>query len=140
MGTAAAKDVLREAIRALNDQDRDRFMALHADDVLVHGPTGDVQGVEAVTEEEFGIFAVFSDHTWTVESIIAEGGLVAVRLAGSGTHGGPLGELEPTGRRVSVVHHGTFRIEDGRVAEVWFLPDRLGMMQQLGATQDPTAR
>ena len=140
MGTPTTKDVVRAAIQAFSDQDRDRFADLHADDIVVHGPTGDVHGVEAVTEEEFAIFNAFSDLAWTLDSMIAEGSLVAVRLTGTGTHDGNLGDLAPTGTRVSFASYGMFRVEDGQVVEVWILPDRLGLRQQLGTTQDPTTR
>lgn len=140
MDERTAKDVVRAAIHAFSDQDRDGFADLHADDIVVHGPTGDVHGVEAVTDEEFEIFDVFSDLTWTLDSVIAEENLVAVRLTATGTHDGNLGDLTPTGTRVSFASYGTFRVEDGQVAEVWILPDRLGLRQQLGATHDTTAR
>lgn len=134
------KQVVRAAIEAFTAQDRDRFIGLHADDVVVHGPAGDIHGAEAVATEEFGLFDAFSDLTWTLDDVIAEESLVAVRLTGTGTHDGRLGDLAPTGTRVAFVSYGTFRVEGGQVAEVWILPDRLGMKQQLGASQDPTAR
>lgn len=133
------KDVVRAAIHALNDQDRAAFAELHADDIVVHGPTGDIYGVAAVTAEEFGIFDVFSDLTWTLDSVIAEETLVAVRLTATGTHDGDLGDLTPTGTRVSFASYGMFHVEDGQVAEVWILPDWLGLREQLATTQDTTA-
>lgn len=140
MGEPTAKDVVRAAIYAFSDQDRDGFADLHAGDVVVHGPTGDIHGVEAVTDEEFGIFDAFSDLTWTLDSVIAEESVVAVRLTATGTHDGNLGDLTPTGTRVSFASYGMFRVEDGQVAEVWVLPDRLGLRQQLRTTQNTTAR
>lgn len=140
MAARATKDVIRSAFEALNRRDQDQFAGLHADDVVLHGPEGDLRGAEALTAHEFEIFDVFSDLAHELRSLVAEEDLVAARWRSTGTHDGDLGEVGPTGEEVAIDVFGMFRVADDRVAEVWVLPDRLRMMQQIGTWMDPAAR
>lgn len=77
----------------------------------------------------------FSDLEATMDTVVAEGDLVAVSFTVRGTHSGPLPEapdLEPTGREIEVVGMEFDRIEDGQLVETWQLYDALGLLQQLG--------
>lgn len=82
------KDVVRVAFDALNDRDRDTFIDLHAEDAVMHSSEGEVRGVEAITEEEFGLFDAFSDLTYEMDSILADDDQVAARWVAVGTHDG----------------------------------------------------
>ena len=66
-----------------------------------------------------------------IEEIIAEGDKVATFVTLSGTHTGPLRDLAPSGRRVSVKHTHWYRLANGKVVETWSVRDDLGMMQQM---------
>jgi predicted SnoaL-like aldol condensation-catalyzing enzyme len=55
------------------------------------------------------------------------------RWTASGTHLGRWGGIEPTGRQVTFSAVNIFRLEKGKVAEVWNHRDDLGLMQQVGA-------
>ncbi len=140
MAARATKDVVRSAFHALNGRDRDRFADLHAHDVVLHGPNGDLHGAEALTDHEFEIFDAFSDFTFTLHTLVAEADLVAARWTAAGTHDGHLGDVGPSGEEVVIDVFGMFRIEGDRVAEAWALPDRLRMMQQIGTSKDLAAR
>jgi predicted ester cyclase len=58
---------------------------------------------------------------------------VDVRATVSGTHSEPLMGLAPTGRSFEIDYVWFCRIEEGQIAEIWSLPDGLGVMQQFGA-------
>jgi steroid delta-isomerase-like uncharacterized protein len=73
----------------------------------------------------------FPDLRYDIEDIITEGDKVATFVTFSGTHTGPLGDLDPTVRQVSVKQAHWFRLADGKVAEAWSVRDDLGMMQQI---------
>lgn len=133
-----AKEVVRVAFDALNDRDRDTFIELHAEDAVMHSSEGEVRGVEAITEEEFGLFDTFSDLTYEIDSVLAEDDLVAARWTAAGTHDGDLAGVEPTGQQVDFEVMGLFRVQDALVTEVWVLPDRLELMRQLGVVEAPT--
>ena len=73
----------------------------------------------------------FPDLHTDVENMIAEGDEVATFVTLSGTHTGPLRDLAPTGKQVSVKHAHWYRMGNGKVAETWSVRDDLGMMQQM---------
>lgn len=73
----------------------------------------------------------FPDLRFDVESVVASGDRAAVHASLRGTHRGPWGGLEATGRSISVEHMFFFRFEDGRIAEVWELLDRSELRRQL---------
>ena len=75
----------------------------------------------------------FPDLTFRVDLILAEGDLVAARWTAEGTHSGSWGGLETSGKRVRFLGVNFFRIQDGKVAEIWNHRDDLGLMQQVWA-------
>ena len=74
---------------------------------------------------------------FTVEQVICEGDLVAVRWSARGTHVGEFFGIPPTGRAFTMSGIDIHRMEDGRLAEHWHEVDALGLMQQLGAIPSP---
>ncbi len=77
----------------------------------------------------------FPDLRFTVESVIAEGDLVAVRWTSSGTHRGKLGDVEPTGRSRVVTGVTISRVANGKLQESWVQWDALGLMKEIGAVR-----
>ena len=67
-----------------------------------------------------------------IEEMIAEKDRVVVRWSSRGTHLGEVHGLPPTGREVTNSGVNIFRIEAGKIAEVWDIFDRLWLWQQLG--------
>ena len=58
---------------------------------------------------------------------------MAFRGRYQGTHNGDFMGVPASGRRISVVGVGVFRVAEGRVAEFWVSPDRMSLPQQMGA-------
>ena len=75
----------------------------------------------------------FPDVRWRVDLVLGENDLVAARWTATGTHTGPWGSVEPTGKRASFSGVNIFRFADGKVAELWNHRDDLGLMTQVGA-------
>jgi predicted ester cyclase len=95
----------------------------------VHGPTHAREVVEWLRTQ-------FSDMRMTIEEIVAEGDMVAVRLRSEGTNDGrPGGFAPPTGKRFSAEQSHWYRVMDGRLCEHWAVRDDLSAMLQLGAVQ-----
>jgi hypothetical protein len=46
-------------------------------------------------------------------------------------------DLAPTGKSFTITYAWFCRIADGRIAEVWSLPNGLGLLQQLDALPEP---
>jgi predicted ester cyclase len=103
------------------------------------GPGEDQRGPEPTKQVASGVIAAFPDRRITHEDTIAAGDKVLIRWVLSGTQEGelePLG-IPPTGRPVTLTGFDLFRIEGGKIAEMWQEADRLGMMQQLGVIPEP---
>ena len=107
-----------------------------ADDYLDH----DIPGVGEGGKRELvaavlAVRASFPDIAPTLDPVLAEADLVAVRVQASGTHTGapfPPG-IPATGRSMTWKEVHIFRCADGRIAEHWGVFDMLGILQQLGA-------
>ncbi|MFP3987297.1 ester cyclase [Streptomyces sp. E11-3] len=70
-----------------------------------------------------------------VESMVAEGDLVAVRFSFKARHVRDFQGIEATHRDVAGTGHCTFRCEGGKLAECWTNEDELGLLQQLGVLE-----
>jgi len=80
----------------------------------------------------------FPDLHMTIESVVAQGDLVALRVLATGTNLGMLnGVMPPTGRTFSARQTHWFRVEGGRLAEHWATREDLPAMIQLGVIQPP---
>ena len=77
--------------------------------------------------------AAFPDLHYTIEDIIATADHVVARVRMQGTHLGPLGSLQPTGRSIDVLQINIERFENGRIVEHWRVTDELALMRQLGS-------
>jgi hypothetical protein len=73
----------------------------------------------------------FPDVQHTVEAIVTEGDLVVIRYRAAGTHEGEFQGYAPTGKPVTWTGINIYRLECGRIAEVWSEVDALGRIAQL---------
>lgn len=89
-------------------------------------------GGEGASAAEWLILAA-ADVDITIEWVVAADDRVAIRGRVTGTHRESLMDLVPTGRSFEIAIAWFCRIENGRIGEIWTLPDRLGLMRQLEA-------
>jgi steroid delta-isomerase-like uncharacterized protein len=73
----------------------------------------------------------FPDLEYTIDDLIVENDKVVERYTASGTQTGPLGDLPASGRSATWTGINIFRIECGRIAEVWSEVDALARNRQL---------
>jgi predicted ester cyclase len=82
--------------------------------------------------------AQFPDLEMTIEALIAEGDVVAVRASSTGTNLGAFaGVIPPTGKRFVSSQSHWFRVADGKLVEHWAVRDDLSTVLQLGIVQPP---
>lgn len=127
------KAVMREFAQARDRADYERLLAPEFTLMLADG---------AHSREEFlqhvGYYAAaFSDTTFEIKELIAEGDKVVTRAIYRGTHTGELRGLAPTGKSFAIDAVLIDRLEGGKVVEHRSLFDMLGLMQQLGAVPPP---
>jgi steroid delta-isomerase-like uncharacterized protein len=96
-----------------------------------------VRGPDGLKESARGYRAAFPDLKITVDQIVGEGDLVAVRWTARGTHQGDLFGISPTAKQATVTGITIDRYKDGKIVESWTNWDTLGLLQQIGAV--PTA-
>lgn len=135
--TESSKELVQRGFDALNDRDKEAFVDLHADDAVIYVFGAEVRGIDAIVENQFGLFESFSDLTYSPEVVVAEGNTVAARWTATGTHDGELDGIEPTDTEVEFPVMGTFRVEDGELVEVRILVDQLDLLGQLGVVEPP---
>ena len=96
-------------------------------------PTGsETIGLDSLREEVRNHRKAFPDWTEEIKHIIAEGDLVVIHFVSKGTNEGSFMGNPPTGKTVQINEMSIFRIEDGKIAEQWLIPDLLSLNQQLG--------
>lgn len=139
------KDLVRRWLALFSDVDGMDADQIAADDYIEHAlaPFGSlepglVDGPAHLRAAAAWLTAQFPDIEMTVESIIGEGDMVALRVATRGTNLGPLnGVIPPTGRTFSARQSHWFRIRDERLAEHWATREDLVAMLQLGVVAGP---
>ena len=76
--------------------------------------------------------AAFPDLQNTIQDQIAENDLVVTRYVLRATHQGEFANIPPTGKTFTVTGIEIHRFADGKLVELWNIPDMLGALQQLG--------
>ena len=136
----ANKDLVRRFTAATNAADWDALTAIVAEDFTRHSAA--TPGPPASSREEFvqlqkSFLVGFPDQRVTVQQLVAEDDYVAARATYSGTQTGPMGEFAATGKTVESPFLALFRIEGGRIAELWVEWDNVAMLTQLGLFPPP---
>ena len=134
-----ARAMVTEFFDAMNDREMDRLDALVAADFVRHcEPTPDVN-VRSL--DEFKAFldaftAAFPDNVQTPTHIACDGDLIGIYATYEGTHLGPFGGFEPTGKRAKFDFAGMMGVADGKLSEWWITWDTMTILAQLGLLPD----
>ncbi len=139
-----AKDVVRRLEEAWAANDVSAAEALIAPDLVSHDALpGTPQGREGARGAHQAAMAAFPDRTVTIDELIGDGDVVAVRttIRGTNTGGLPFLGVPANGRSVEIESMSFYRVANGRVVEHWGLNDAIRLMTQLGAMPPaPAAR
>ena len=84
-----------------------------------------------------GMHTAFPDGQMTIDQLIAEGDSVAMRGTYRGTQTGPLQDIPPMGKVVTVPAQDMYRVVAGKIVEHWGGPNQLRLLQQLGVVPAP---
>jgi steroid delta-isomerase-like uncharacterized protein len=106
----------------------------YAPDIYVHEFAGlePIRGFQAWEETFERLHQAFPDLHFALEDIYGVGDRVAARWTVTGTQRGDFMDTPPTGRSVAWKQLTMFRLENGRAAEIWPMPDMLGLFRALG--------
>lgn len=136
MTTQQNKDlVCRYVESVLNQRNLGMADALVAPDAVMYhaGAPGPIRGLDAIKSFISAFRTSFPDLRSPVEDVVAEGDRVMVRFTWSGTQRGEFQGIAPTGKSFTTTGSGLYRIQDGKIAEVWAEFDTLALLTQLGA-------
>jgi steroid delta-isomerase-like uncharacterized protein len=134
----------KEAVRryydeVLNKADVDALDELAVADYEEHDPLpGQRTGREGLRDRVTMLIRGFAPQ-FTIEAVIAEGDMVAVRWTNAGVHRAEFMGIPPTERTVSIGGIDVHRLRDGKLAEHWHVVDMLSMLVQLGVVTPPGA-
>jgi predicted ester cyclase len=107
---------------------------------VVHHAAGGYPSVQSAADvaammDDF--LVAFSPLHYNFDLLIVRDDYVVQRYTATGTHTGPFGRLPPSGRTATWTGINIFRIECGRIAEVWSEVDALSRTQQLTGAATP---
>jgi steroid delta-isomerase-like uncharacterized protein len=140
MDLEANKALIMRFAEAVNASDLDALDGLFTQDFRRHcQATPDVQinSLEEFKDFQKGFVVGFPDQRVSAEMIIAEGDYVATYGTYKATHTGPMGDIPATGKAVDVKMLTIFRIQEGKIAELWVEWDNMAMLAQLGLFPPP---
>ena len=128
------KAVIRWWIEGINNQTI--IDELLSKDYVYHGPSGqEVKGAENFKKMAItAFFPAFPDVNYTIDEMVAEGDIVAMRYTMTATHKGKLMDTPPTGKQITMTGAFFFRLAGGKIIETLGYSDNLSMFQQLGIT------
>lgn len=139
--TKENKEIVRRfADQFINEGNYDTAEEFLAEDIHDYTPMGETTGRDAVVATAKKIETAFPDFSITLEEIVADGDTVAVRMIQRGTHEGVFMGIEPTGKSFEIEAMAFARVEDGKIVERRTRPNVLGMLDQLGITELPSAQ
>ena len=118
MGTAENKDVQRRIIdEVINQKNLDLADELFSDEHKLYPESAGVgRGPEGMKQAFAGLHEEFPDIHVDIESIVAEGDMVAIRLTFSGTHA-------PSGEKAVWPEMVFARFSEGKAVESWEVTD-----------------
>jgi predicted ester cyclase len=112
---------------------------IYTNDFIAHTWAGDSTGLEAFVKDLIENRSYFPDWKETVQSVVAEGDLVAVRFLSTGTQGQDLPAVPhilpftPNRHRpLRMPEIEIFRVANGKLAEQWDVLDNWNANAQLG--------
>jgi predicted ester cyclase len=113
---------------ACNEHRFDDFAEFVSPDVVINGTD---RGLEAYTGGLRAVVGGFPDYRWELRHLLVNAPWIAAHLIDTGTHRGAYLGVEPTGRSVSTDECAFYRVEAGRIAEVWGTPFHAPLVEQI---------
>jgi predicted ester cyclase len=116
----ANKQLVLEALHALDRGNADAFAELHHPDYVNHeAAAGRQRGPQGARATAAFLHGTFADLRHEPLDAVAEGDLVVIRGQASGRHIAEIDGFPATGRTFSVQHIHIFRVTDGKISEHW---------------------
>ena len=99
-----------------------------ARDVAIDGTD---RGLDAYAAEVRAVVRAFPDYRWGLRRLVVDAPWIAVQLTDTGTHRETFIGVQATGRSVAVAEFAFYRVDAGRIAEVWGSAFHVHLLEQL---------
>jgi predicted ester cyclase len=99
-----------------------------APDVVINGTD---RGLDAYADGLQAVVRAFPDFRWELRHLVVDAPWIAAHLADTGTHRGTFRGVQATGRPVSTQEFAFYRVDAGRIAEVWGTAFHVLLLEQL---------
>ena len=99
-----------------------------ARDVVMNDTDG---GLDAYADALAVVVRAFPDYRWELRHLVVDAPLVAAHVTDTGTHRDTFLGVQATSRSVHVQEFAVYRIDSGRIAEVWGTAFHEDLLQQL---------
>ncbi len=129
------KALARRFGEAVNARQYDVIATPLTDDFVRHcqaTPEVDVRSRAQLIQYLQSDAAVFPDSKLTEQYLVADGDMVAFLLTYEGTQDGQMGPFPPSHKKMKLDVAGMFRVQEGKLAEMWVTWDNLSSLMQLG--------
>jgi steroid delta-isomerase-like uncharacterized protein len=138
--TSNIENVVRQLIEeGFNKGNMEIVNAVTSPELVEHqnyGPNH-AAGAEGVRAVVASLRRAFPDFRLTIEDLAITSDAVWLRMVATGTNTGSYMGHAATGRAIRVDVFDVIRVENGLMVEHWGVPDRLGVLSQLGLLSPP---
>ncbi|HEU5103698.1 MAG TPA: ester cyclase [Roseiflexaceae bacterium] len=131
------KDIFQEHIEQIwNNGDASGIERFIAPNYVGFDAAELISGIEGYKQHFERLTTAFSDIRITIEALLAEEDRVVARFVVEATHTGNLGDIPPTGKRVTITGIEIARINSHQIIEEHANSDTLGLLKQIGITPE----
>jgi predicted ester cyclase len=120
---ARNKSVIEEYYRNIDNEDLYKVFKmvekLIDKDYVCHFATHELEGIDSLKDHLISSNEAFRNASHNIESIMAEGDMVATRCVFKAVHKGEFLGIPPSGKLISVPVICLNRVVDGRIKETW---------------------
>jgi predicted ester cyclase len=99
-----------------------------AQDVAIDGTE---RGLDGYAAELRAVIRAFPDYRWELRRLVIDAPWIAAHVTDTGTHRHAFHGIEATGRAVALPEFAFYRVDAGRIAEVWGSAFHVQLLAQL---------
>ena len=99
-----------------------------SDDVVINGTD---RGLDAYTGGLQAVVRAFPDFRWELHHLVIDAPWIAAHLRDTGTHRKTFFGVQATGRAVGTDEFAFYRVDAGRIAEVWGTAFHVLLLEQI---------
>ena len=122
---------------AINNQNFELFDEILSPDYIRYSqsmPPGleEIKGIETYKGFIKDHFKAFPNYKEEIVQMIAEKNKVFIITKGTAKNTGPIGDMLPTNKELTIMNFGLFELENSKIVNMWVSWDNLAMQRQLG--------